>query len=58
MGAGDAMKDGKVGNSLQYMYLQTLELGSFLNIGLSVEALPEQIPIAFGIFQSMIFSTL
>ena len=47
MGAGDAMKDGKVGNILQYMYLQTLELRSFLNTGLSVEALPEQILIAF-----------
>ena len=45
------MKDGKVRNCLQQSYLQTLELGSFLNTGLGVEALPEQIPNAFGIFQ-------
>ena len=57
MGAGCAMKDGKVGVDC-ILSLQTLELGSFLNIVLSVEALLEQIPIAFGIFQFMIFSTL
>ena len=51
------MKDGKVGVDC-ILSLQTLELGSFLNIVLSVEALLEQIPIAFGIFQFMIFSTL
>ena len=57
MGAGYAMKDGKV-RDLFLSYLQTLELGSFLNTVPSVEALLEQIPIAFGTYQLMIFSTL
>ena len=57
MGAGDAMKDVKV-RDLFLSNLQTLELGSFLNTVPSVEALLEQIPIAFGTYQLMIFSTL
>ena len=48
---------GQKGEEYFQPYLQTLELGSFLNTVSSVEALLEQFPIAFMIFQPMIIPT-
>ena len=55
MGEGFKMKDGKVRSLLKQYVKQTLELGSLFNIVPSVEALLEQIPIAFGKFSSYEF---
>ena len=49
------MKDGKVRSLLKQYVKQTLQLGSLFNIVPSVEALLEQIPIAFGKFSSYEF---
>ena len=57
MGAGYAMKDGKVGG-FDFIRMQTLELWAAINATPSVEALQDQIPIAFGILQLMMILTL
>jgi len=57
MGAGYAMKDGKVGLTF-LINMQTLELWVAFDATPSVEALLDQFPIAFGILQLMMLSTL